>query len=163
MNVISKILLSSVFLFSFSSYAKNYSVKVSEKNNLQLSSQDWVEAKGSFIPGATPMNIYSHKKKKEHHLFYEDLFIPKAALKDRLPKDCLKLVESFESSCVSEKSSADGTTSVNVTSVFKLSVPDVVKVRTVVVNGKKADVKRIVDYVKGLSRVPASVKVKGAR
>lgn len=163
MNVISKILFSLVFLFSFSSYAKNYSVKVSEKNNLQLSSQDWVQAKGSFIPGATPMNIYSHKKKKEHHVFYEDLFIPKAALKDRLPKDCLKLAESFETFCISEKPVTGGMTSVNVTSVFKLPVSNVVKVRTVVVNGKKADVQRIVDSVKGLSRIPASVNTKGAR
>ena len=151
MNKLNLIYLVLVLLIIKPAIALEISIEVSPSQNIILESDDWINAKGSFYPGATPMNVYSHKTKQELQLFYEDLYIPKATLQSRLPKNCSHLNSTSNAFCKSESKEENNQT-VSYTSVFPLKQKNLVRVRTVFLIGKKQDLSAIMP----IQRVPAT-------
>jgi hypothetical protein len=150
MNKLNLIILF-LFYFSFNvAKASDINIEVSPSENILLKNADWINAKGSFYPGSTPMNVYSHKTKQELQLFYEDLYIPKASLKSRLPKNCSHLSVASNSFCKSEATEGNHLT-VTYISVFALKQKNLIRVRTVFLIGKKQDLSVIVP----VQRAPA--------
>lgn len=151
-NLLSLIL---AFFFFSTASAADFVIEVSQSESISLNDGSWISASGALYPGTTPINVYSHKSKQELQVFFEDLYIPKALLKSRLPKACSNLTESSPSACKSE--SAEGKNfSVSYTSVFPLKQKNLVRVRTVFLFGKKQDTAAIVPK----QRAPAGKVVK---
>jgi hypothetical protein len=159
MNLLKIISILFMFFMSSFTFAKDFSVKLSQKHKLVLEKNNWTMASGAFYPGSTAMNIYSHNAKKEHQVFFEDIYIPRIALKDRLPANCLELINSKKAAdfCKTESAVSNSNFSVSITSLFKVSKSNVVKVRTVYIHGKKNDVDLLVNKARG-QRFPASKK-----
>jgi hypothetical protein len=149
-----------LFLLSLNVFAKNFSVQVTPEHEIYLSKSSWVKGSGSFFPGAMPMNVYSHKKQKEYHVFIENLFIPKATLKDRLPKECLHLADKQPEQifCQYEPQATEGSYAVALTSIYKVSKSNVVKASTVYITGKKQDVTKLIAKFSVDKRLPANKK-----
>ena len=150
MNKFNLICLILVLLIIKPALASEISIEVSPSQNIILESSDWISANGSFYPGATPMNIYSHKTKQELQLFFEDLYIPKDTLKSRLPKNCSHLNSDSNTFCKSE-SKEENKQNISYTSVFPLKQKNLVRVRTVFLVGKKQDLSAIIP----VQRAPA--------
>jgi hypothetical protein len=131
-------------------YSKNHNLTISSSQSISLKQTDWVQGSGSFIPNTTPINIFSHKKKKEFQILYEDLYIPRSSLKERLPKECLSLAE-FEKdteACKFLGTASPNSYAINFISINNLSAKNIVKVRTVYIVGKKEDVEKLSQQIK---------------
>lgn len=131
-------------------YAKTHNLEVSNTKKFVFDESTWSKGTGSFIPNTTKLNIFSHKKKKEFQVLYEDLFIPKVELKNRLPKECSNLVAESgfgQLTCKYYGSTPKDKHSVQYTTVFKVSKKNIVKVRTVYIIGKKPDVEDLAKQV----------------
>ena len=140
-----------MFFYISTSFANDFLIEVSQSQNITLKNDSWVQASGSFYPGDTVVNVYSHKNKQELQVFFEDLYIPKALLQDKLPKSCANLTEKSKSFCKSEKTEGKNV-SVTYTSVFPLKQKNLIRVRSVFLIGKKQDLSKIIP----VDRSPAS-------
>lgn len=135
-----KILFFLIILTGF--FASAHKLELKPNGFLNLDTKKWVFGKGSFTPNTLPVNLYSNKTAKDEQIVYEDLFLVKDVINERVPKECQGKFNIDEveksASCKFSKDEKDiNKYSFTVISLFKTSAPNVYRVRSTFFIGEK--------------------------
>lgn len=138
-----KILFFSLIFAGLSAFA--YKLELKQNGYLDLDKKVWEFGQGQFTPNSLPVNLYSNKILKDQQITYEDIFLVKSVINQRLPKECqgkfnLEQVEKSDSCKFSTDEKSIGKYSFTVISLFKTATPNVYRVRSVFFIGQKKNV-----------------------
>lgn len=137
------------FSFIFAGFfAFGYQLELKPNAFLPLDKKTWAFGQGQLTPNTTPVNLYSHKTFKDQQIVYEDMFLVKNVINQRLPVECqnkfnLENIEKSSPCKFNKDESAVGKYSFTVISLFKTATPDVYRVRSVYFIGQKKNIARL--------------------
>ncbi|MBY0453080.1 MAG: hypothetical protein K2P92_08595 [Bdellovibrionaceae bacterium] len=147
-------------------FASAYQLELKPKGFLKLDQKVWTFGQGQLVPNTNPVNLYSHKKNKDEQITYEDLFLPKSVINERLPQEC-KGKLNLEKAATGEiycKFSTDEKSiqkySFTVISIFNTSTKDVLRVRSVFFIGQKKNMSELENRVDSILNNTSFVKSK---
>ena len=116
-----------------------FSVDVSPNYKLTLDEKKWEFGQGQLTVDGPTWNIYSNKANKKTQIFYEDIFIPAKFAKDRLPKECISILNiknKSEDYCyLKNNSKKNELNQKSMISIFKTTDQKIIKIRTTVLVG----------------------------
>lgn len=133
--------------FCFAVMARAHDLQISEGKKLNLNPSEWEKGSGSLYPGTKPVHVFSNTKSKTFQIFYEDSFIPKVSAKDRLPKECLSILNGKGNFCKSPDTAIPGSRALRLTSVFKVPQKNLLKVRSLYITGSQKELDELLSKV----------------